>query len=254
MTDQLTDVPLQLTLRGVTPRGPVSDALRKIERVLRRSPMTVLQARVVISTENNPAQRHPARIEVSALADGKPIRAHAVAGDITTAADQVIDRLDQRLDQVRSRNRTTHRRPRTATPRVWRHGGLPPKLVAARSEDHSRVIKRKTYLLTPMTAEQAADEMELLDHDFYLFIDAETGADAVVHRRHDGGYGVLGPTADAAGPQGSCSRPPVLTAAQARERLALTADRFLFYRDPDDDRARVLYRRYDGSYGLLVAS
>jgi ribosome-associated translation inhibitor RaiA len=256
MTDQLIDVPLQLTLRGDTPRGPVADALRKIERTLRQMPAPIQQARVVISTENNPAQQCPARIEVSALVAGKPIRAHVVAVDIATAADQIVDRLDQRLNRALSRQRTAHRRPKLTAPHVWRHGGLPPKPVPDSMNDWATatVSKRKTFVLTPMTPEEAADEMELLDHDFYLFIDAETGADALVHRRHNGDFGVLGPTAGAAGPQGSCSRPPILTAAQAKERLAFTTDRFLFYTDPGDDRGRVLYRRYDGSYGLLVAS
>lgn len=69
---------------------------------------------------------------------------------------------------------------------------------------------------------------------------------------YNGDYGVLGPIGNA-GPDGSRVRPPVLTADQARERLDLTADRFVFYRAASDDRARVLYRRYDGCYGLLVA-
>lgn len=96
--------------------------------------------------------------------------------------------------------------------------------------------------------------MDLLDHDFYLFVDEETGADALVHRRHDQSYGVLGPTAGATGPHECCGLPPLLSTAEALERIEATTDRFFFYRDPADRRARVLYHRYDGHYGLLVAS
>jgi hypothetical protein len=105
-----------------------------------------------------------------------------------------------------------------------------------------------------MTQDEAADEMELLDHDFYLFVDADTGADALVRRRHDGSFDVVEPTADATGPYEYCVAPPLLAGAQAKARLEMTTDQFLFYRNPGDGRARVLYRRYDGRYGLLVAT
>jgi ribosome-associated translation inhibitor RaiA len=258
MTTIRADIPIQLTLRGAAPQSQIAYVLRKVEHLVQRPPAAAQQVQVVIALDSNPATERPVRIEVSAVVAGKPIRAHVQATEVTEAGDLVVDRLQQRLDRARERTRTRRRRGGIAGAHEWRHGGLPPhRGIEHRGDpnDGSRpVIKRKTYLLEPMTAEQAADEMELLDHDFYLFVDADTGADAVVHRRHDGSFGVLGPTAGATGPHESCGAPPALTAAQAKERLEVSTDRFLFYRDPSDDRARVLYRRYDGRFGLLVAS
>lgn len=79
-------------------------------------------------------------------------------------------------------------------------------------------------------------------------------APPVVPTTVDGSFGVLGPTADATGQHEHCGAPPVLTAPQARQRLETTTDRFPFYRDPIDDRGHVLYRRYDGRFGLLLAA
>lgn len=258
MTTTRTDVPIQLTLRGSVPRGPAAYVVRKLEHLLRRPPDVVQQVQVVITVASNPAVERPVRIEVSAVASGRPIRAHVEATRVMEAGDLVVDRVQQRLSRTRERTRTTHRRGSIGGPHQWRHGGLPPHPATERPEDAVQasqpVVKRKTYLLEPITPDQAAEEMDLLDHDFYLFVDADTGADALVHRRHDGSFGVLGPTADATGEHEHCGAPPVLTAPQAKQRLETTTDRFLFYRDPIDDRGRVLYRRYDGSFGLLVAA
>jgi hypothetical protein len=119
----------------------------------------------------------------------------------------------------------------------------------------------KTFALQPMTSDEAAYEMDLLDHDFYLFTNLETGADAVIYRRQGGGYGLVGKLGErererehtvarlaAGGP------PPTLRLERARESLDLTGGRFVFYLDPADGRGRVLYRRYDGHYGLITAA
>lgn len=258
MTTTRTDGPIQLTLRGLVPQAQAAYVVRKIEHLVRRPPDAVQHVQVVITVASNPANERPVRIEVNAIASGRPIRAHVEAAEVMEAGDLVVDRVQQRLTRARERTRTTHRRSSIGTTHQWRHGGLPPRPAPGHREDPDKasqpVVKRKTYLLEPMTPDQAAEEMELLDHDFYLFVDADTGADALVHRRHDGSFGVLGPTADATGQHEHCGAPPVLTVPQARQRLETTTDRFLFYRDPIDDRGRVLYRRYDGRFGLLLAA
>jgi len=101
--------------------------------------------------------------------------------------------------------------------------------------------------------------LELLDHDFYLFTDLGTGADAVIYRRPDGRYGFRGELGkhereQTIAPLVVEPPPPTLTEARARERLDVGGEPFVFYLDPGDDLGRVLYRRYDGQYGLIAAA
>lgn len=231
MTTTRTDVPIQLTLRGSVTPGQVAYVLRKIEHLVRRPPDATHHVHVVITVDSNPASERPVRIEVSAVVAGRPIRAHVQATEVMEAGDLVVDRLQQRLVRARQRIRTLRRRA-----------------------DTRPTVRRKSFVLEPLAPQQAANEMDLLDHDFYLFIDAASDAAAVVFRRKDRSTGVLGQSAGTTGLLEYCGAPPVLTAAQAKERFEATADRFLFYRDPVDDRAHVLYRRYDGRFGVLVAS
>jgi hypothetical protein len=57
--------------------------------------------------------------------------------------------------------------------------------------DSPVVIREKTHHANPMTVDDALYEMELVGHDFYLFIDAETAQPAVAYRRHGWSYGVI---------------------------------------------------------------
>ena len=119
-------------------------------------------------------------------------------------------------------------------------------------------MRRKTFDANPMTVDEAAYDVELLGHDFYLFTELHTGADSCVRttpegvelRQIDGGpdyaRGVAA-VAVALGPP-----PPALTEAEAIERLDLGGERFVFFQDADTGRGAVVYHRYDGHYGVVT--
>ncbi|TCC20569.1 ribosome hibernation promotion factor [Kribbella sindirgiensis] len=240
MTTQPNDVPIQYTARGTVPRGAAAYALRRIEQVLAKVSARVLHVHVTLTYEPNPALEHPARAEVSVDVNGTPVRARVDATELQEAADLVVDRLQRQLIQLRARTRTRHRWLAVATEHEWRHGGAPepPRPVSG----DRPVIRRKTFALEPLTPDEAAYEMDLLDHNFYLFTGTD-GADALTYRTDDDGYAVLGPTGV-----------PVLTLAEARERLRAGHEPFVFYRDPDRRRGHVLYVRHDSRLGLILPS
>lgn len=127
------------------------------------------------------------------------------------AADLAEDRLRRRLRVLRDRTRTRHRWIGISREHEWRHGDLPrpPMPYFPRPPEERRLVRRKSFALEPMARDQAAYEMHLVDHDFYLFTDRATGKDAVVVRgKHD-----------SRGRVHVASPPPILSDAQARERL-----------------------------------
>jgi hypothetical protein len=119
------------------------------------------------------------------------------------------------------------------------------------------VIRRKTFALEPMTPDEAAFDMDLLGHDFLLFTDLSSGQDAVIWRT-DTGYRVQGEVsaserASTASPVEFDGPVPTLTEEEALQRLDLTGAPFVFHRDPETRRGRVLYLRYDGHCGVITA-
>lgn len=118
-------------------------------------------------------------------------------------------------------------------------------------------MRRKSFSLGPQTEAQAAADLDALDHDFLLFRDADTGADAVLYCRDDGRLGLIGPRGAeppryAEGPVRETSRvsEPIDLATAVAEMNELD-HRFLFFVDAASGWGTVIYLRYDGHYGLI---
>jgi len=112
--------------------------------------------------------------------------------------------------------------------------------------------------MEPMTAAEAAADLETLDHGFYLFQDADSGSDAVVYHRDDGRIGVIGPAgtdwsgAEADGIAGEQSRTTDSTGLDdAVAEMNELSHRFMYFVNADTGRGNVIYMRYDGNYGLI---
>ena len=60
-------------------------------------------------------------------------------------------------------------------------------------EKAGKVVKVKNFDISIITVDEAVEELELLDHDFYVFVNAENNKVSVVYKRHDGDYGLLTP-------------------------------------------------------------
>lgn len=234
------DTPIELTTTGEVPRAATAYAGRRVEQVIAKAHRPVLHARVRLLIEANPAHDRPAHVEIGLQVNGTPIRARTAAATVTEAIDLATDRVQRQLVQLRERAQNRHHWRSVGIRGEWQAGGRPARPVAGVDRP---VIRRKTFTLDRLTADEAAYEMDLLDHDFYLYADVR-GTEAVVHRTSGGGYDVR-----------TLATSPVLTLAAACDRLRTGHERFVYYRSPDDDEhGRVLYVRHDGRFGLLRAT
>ncbi|MCC6223667.1 MAG: sigma 54 modulation/S30EA ribosomal C-terminal domain-containing protein [Thermoleophilia bacterium] len=228
---------IEILARGDVAARTREEAEAKVRRVARTAPRPVLFARVTLTEHENPATERPSSAKASLDVSGRLVRAHVAAQTMPAAVDLLVDRLERRLRILA--DHLNDRRPATAEPGEWRHGALP---LAGPSREQRpagerELVEQKRYEVGAVTPAEAALELELLAHDFYLFENAETGRDAVLHRRN-GRLEVLGEA-------------PELTVEEARERLEASGEPFLFFAQPGG-RGRVLYHRYDGHYGLIT--
>lgn len=188
-----TDVPERF-------RTHVTDKLAKLEQLAPRAQ----RIDVEVTHEPNPRQAAAAeRVELTVVGKGPVIRAEACADDRYGAFDLAIDKLSERLRRARDR-RKNHRR--TPAPPTDLSAVLPePEPDAAEPApqrdadgvlettlgDSPVVIREKVHTATPMTLDDALYEMELVGHDFFLFVDAETAQPSVAYRRRGWSYGVI---------------------------------------------------------------
>ena len=252
---------VQMETRGPVPEGAVELARDRVTALLRLSREPVLSARVKLTVRAEHGRARLAMAQANLDVDGRPVRAQAVAETMWRAVNELRDRLLIRLARV-SREWPVRRggRPLT-TPREWRPSGVPgrrPPEMSPSGRDRYVVRHKviKPFLATPL---EAALDMELLDYDFYLFTDALTGDDCVIDRNGTryrvfrsvpvakGVNGNGGPVMVDNGPA------PVLTPAQALGRLTAQNLAYVFFCDPETHGSRVVYRRYDGHYGVITA-
>ena len=232
-------------------------ALDVLLGVARHAPLPVLHARMTLRVHADPALERPAVAKASLDVSGRPVRAHVAAEHMSEAIDLLERRLRRNLEDMDELTRA-HRHETSVEPLgEWRHGSLPTERPEhfPRPPEERELIRRKTFALSPLTPEQAALEMQVLDHDFHLFTDAETGEENVVYRRPDGTIALAQITPMPAGkPSAFAVDPapaPVLLVEDAVERLNLSGERFVFFVDAQTRRGNLLYLRYDGHYGLI---
>jgi ribosomal subunit interface protein len=157
---------------------------------------------VEVSHERNPRQAGVAeRVELTVVDKGPVIRAEACADDRYAALDLAIAKLQERLRRSRDR-RKDHRNHTPLTPVDVRPHVLsdepapaappaPGEAVETTLGDSPVVIREKVHTAQPMTIDDALYEMELVGHDFFLFIDVETAQPSVAYRRRGWSYGVI---------------------------------------------------------------
>jgi ribosomal subunit interface protein len=185
-------------------RRHVSDKLAKLERFDHK----VIRIDVEVSKETNPRRSDQSeRIELTVHSKGPIVRAEAAADDRYAALDIAAERLMARLRKAADRRRVHHgnRTPtsvRRATPvpdgsrssvatAAAPAEESPAPAAESPGENGPMVVREKTHRASPMTLDQALYEMELVGHDFYLFLDADTKAPSVVYRRRGYDYGVI---------------------------------------------------------------
>jgi putative sigma-54 modulation protein len=124
-------------------------------------------------------------VEATVVIDGQVLRGHAAAANHEAGIDRVVDRIERRAVDFRSKPRERARRDGEV------RGPVTPR--PADDPRAPRVVKVKRFALEPIFAEDAIARMEELGHAFYVFVNAETERIAIVYRRSDGDYGVIEP-------------------------------------------------------------
>lgn len=255
------DVPVEIVVHGDIGSALKAYARDKVSRVTRLVPDPILSAQVTLRVAPNPARERPAIATASLDANGTPVRAHVAAHDVREAIDLLEDRLRDRLAHVATRRQALRRRgPHAQDPHEWRHGDAPTHRPPYfdRPPEEREVVRRRTYADHALSAAEAAEEMDRLDYDFHLFVSDDTGTVCLVSRRSDGRIAIAStgalPPAQEDWLVAEPTPTPTLDEDEAVELLDLSGAPYVFYRDATSGAGAVVYRRYDGHYGLITAN
>ena len=179
----------------------------KMNRVTAIAP-DAQRAQIVLTHEGNPRQADTAkRVEITVIA-GRTT-------DEFSALDMALDKLTLRLRRTRARRKDLRRgyanpvpvdlgviapepepevseeEPNNSPQAAVASDLGPGESVEVQVGDTPIVIRRKLHIAEPMSIDEALYEMELIGHDFFLFVNKETGRPSVVYHRHGWSYGVF---------------------------------------------------------------
>ncbi len=186
-----------------------TEKLSKLERYDQK----VMTIDVEVSKEPNPRRADEAhRVELTVRSKGPIIRAEAAAEDRYTALDMAMDKLSTRMRRAADRRRAARIGGRKPVSVATATADLPTDVDLRQEDDGAEkspepaapktgplevdgdgplVVREKVFDAEPMTLDQALYEMELVGHDFYLFVDADSKQPSVVYRRKGYDYGVI---------------------------------------------------------------
>jgi ribosome-associated translation inhibitor RaiA len=255
--------PVTTTTHGDVPADALDYALSRLGQVTKRISEPILSASVKLSVAPDPARTRPALAQASLNLDGSFVGAHVAAHEMHEAVDIVARRLADQLDHRAKRVKALRRHsPGQAEPGEWHHANLPairPEYFD-RPPEERQLVRHKAFDADEQTAEEAIFDMDQLDYDFYLFRDLHSGDDSLVERL-PGGTFRLQHVRRHTDPERtyevfkveSDDRPaPTLTVEEAIEQLSAGGARFVFFADSYSRHGCVIYRRYDGHYGLIT--
>ncbi|MCA9962301.1 MAG: ribosome-associated translation inhibitor RaiA [Chloroflexota bacterium] len=187
---------MEISIHGhnmeVTPR--LKNYVEKKTVRLDRYMPNLNSVRVDLSAENarSAVERQVAQVTIRDDR-GTILRAEERSNDIFAAIDTVVDKLYRQISRYQGKQK-----------RKWRGEanedmtlGEPLPIEEEYEEvEEQKIVRYKRFVLQPMAAEEAVEQMELLGHDFYVFFNMEDDAVNVLYKRHDGNYGLLQPEFD----------------------------------------------------------
>jgi putative sigma-54 modulation protein len=160
---------------------------RKLGKLDRYSP-GINEAKVEISEEGtkSPEERYLVRVTLTSGAGGAVFHGEERGEDLLKAVDKVNAVMKRQLDRHKGK---LYDKGRGSSMVRGRFDGD-----AAPQEAGRAVVKRKNFLLEPMTLDEAISRMEELGHSFFLYLDSDTEEIKLLYRRKEGNYGLIEPT------------------------------------------------------------
>ncbi|MCC0176032.1 ribosome-associated translation inhibitor RaiA [Waterburya agarophytonicola K14] len=171
---------------------------QKLEKAVKHFQNITSKVDVHLSVARNSRIEKKHKAEVTVFANGTVIRAQEGSDNLYASIDMVADKIARQLRRYKEKHLAkkshTHiRQDEIAENNVVETENLssdrPPELP-------TEVVRSKYFAMPPMTTEEALSQLQLVDHDFYMFQNSDTKEINVIYSRNHGGYGVIQPRED----------------------------------------------------------
>ncbi|MDX2245107.1 MAG: ribosome-associated translation inhibitor RaiA [Leptolyngbyaceae cyanobacterium bins.302] len=176
----------------------ITDSIReyvnqKIEKAITHFQSMVTEVDVHLSVARNPRINSKQVAEVTIYVNGSVVRAEEGSENLYASIDMVADKISRQLRKYKEKRYDKHH-PSVKTAEALSDQPVISELPTDRTPSlPPQVVRTKYFAMPPMSVQDALEHLELIDHDFYVFCNVETGEINVVYERNHGGYGVIQP-------------------------------------------------------------
>lgn len=182
---------ISVTGRHFNVSEPIREyAQEKLENAVKVFDIGPMNAEVVLRVEKNPSIRRAACCEITLRLKGHVIRVEARDEDMYAAVDIAAGKVSRQMRKYKTK--VVDKRDRTKIAEVPLDPEKDPDVIAAKEAEEA-IVRYKEIELEPLTEDEALLQTDLLGHDFFVYIDKETGLVNVMYHRHGGGYGIIKP-------------------------------------------------------------
>jgi len=141
-----------------------------------------------LCVEKNPSISANQIAEATVFTKGPTLRAREASSDMKASIDQLTDKLLRQIDHYHAKRRRRHARGNGNQTAASTGGSM-----SSEEQETPQIVRTKQFAVKPMNPEEAALQMDLLGHDFFVFRNAEADEVNVIYRRRNGGYGLIEP-------------------------------------------------------------
>ncbi len=154
----------------------------KVEKLDRYLP-SIDEARIDLTVEDTRSDADRQVAQLTVWARGTILRAEERTGDMFASIDAVLDKMYRQIARYKGKRQDR-----------W-HSGADELPIAppVEEEPEPEIVRIKRFEVRPMVPEEAVEQMELLGHHFFVFLNAEDGTINTIYKRRDGNYGLLQP-------------------------------------------------------------
>lgn len=185
---------MEIVVRGknvnVTER--VEEYVEKKAGKLERYLPIIDEVRMELSQEETRSAQHRMIAQLTVRSRSRILRAEERDQDLFAAIDLVIEKMQRQITRFKDRLYSRGQVRGTETVRVP-EAAEPVAEMVAEAEPVGMIVRTKTFPVTPMSPEEAIEQMELLGHDFFVFYNSDVDGINVLYRRRTGDYGLLQP-------------------------------------------------------------
>jgi putative sigma-54 modulation protein len=167
---------------------------QKLEKSIKHFETLITKVEAHLSVARNPRISNNQKVEVTVYANGSVIRAQESSETLYASVDMVADKIARQLRKYKERQLDHKEKVHLKTGDLVTEQPVSESLVSNLTPTlPAEVVRSKYFAMSAMTIEQALENLQLVDHDFYMFRNQQTDEINVIYKRNHGGYGVIQP-------------------------------------------------------------